>query len=134
MLSHVHIGVRDFDRAFAFYGALLPVVGWTLKFVEPGKPWAGWHPDHAERPLFVIGAPFDGAPADPGNGNMIALQAASRAIVDAAYETAMANGATSEGKPGFRPEYHEQYYGAYLRDHDGNKLCVCCHAADHGQD
>ena len=48
-------------------------------------------------------------------------------FVDQAFAIALANGGTSEGAPGLRPEYHEHYYGAYFRDPDGNKLCVACH-------
>ena len=48
--------------------------------------------------------------------------------MDRAYAVALANGGTSEGAPGLRPEYHEHYYGAYFRDPDGNKLCVACHS------
>ena len=58
---------------------------------------------------------------------MVALMAASRAMVDHAHAVALAQGATCEGPPGPRPEYHAHYYGAYFRDPDGNKLCVCCH-------
>ena len=39
----------------------------------------------------------------------------------------LARGATDEGAPGLRPHYHADYYGAYLRDPDGNKLCCVCH-------
>ena len=61
---------------------------------------------------------------------MVAFQAASRAVVRKAYEIALANGGSSEGEPGLRPEYHPAYYGAYFRDPDGNKLCVACHAEE----
>ena len=39
----------------------------------------------------------------------------------------MAHGGTDEGKPGLRPHYHENFYGAYVRDPDGNKLLAVCH-------
>ena len=42
----------------------------------------------------------------------------------------LALGAVCEGPPGLRPQYHANYYGAYFRDLDGNKLCVCCHAEE----
>lgn len=81
------------------------------------------------RPLFLIGVPFDGAPHAAGNGQMTAFLAPSRAAVDQAYALALAHGGAPEGEPGLRPEYHAHYYGAYVRDPDGNKLCVVCHAA-----
>jgi catechol 2,3-dioxygenase-like lactoylglutathione lyase family enzyme len=127
MLSHVHIGVEEFDRAFAFYSALLSGLGWRLKFVERERPWAGWRPIDGDRPLILVGRPYDGEPATPGNGQMVALLAPSRETVDEFHALALTHGAVSEGAPGLRPEYHPHYYGAYVRDPDGNKLCVCCH-------
>jgi predicted lactoylglutathione lyase len=81
------------------------------------------------RPLFVIGSPYNGEMATAGNGQMIALLAPTRAGVDNAYASALKNGGRCEGAPGLRPEYHADYYGAYFRDADGNKMCVCCHDA-----
>ena len=97
------------------------------RFGERDKPWAGWHSAGGSRPLFVICTPYDGQPHQPGNGQMVAFLADSRATVRQAYETALAHGGTSEGEPGLRPQYHANYYGAYFRDPDGNKLCVACH-------
>jgi catechol 2,3-dioxygenase-like lactoylglutathione lyase family enzyme len=130
MLSHVHIGVRDFEAALALYGAVFAELGWTQKFVEPERPWAGWQPTGQDRPLFLIGRPYDGGEAQPGNGQMVALLAESRQAVDRAYLAALAHGALDDGRPGLRPEYHPAYYGAYVRDRDGNKLCVCSHRAE----
>ena len=102
-------------------------LGFTLKFSEPENLWAGWMNPSAERPLFLIGRPYDGSSAAPGNGQMIALLAPSRDAVDRCYARAMANGAQNEGEPGLRPHHHPNYCGAYFRDPDGSKLCVCCH-------
>jgi len=127
MFSHVHIGITNFERAFAFYKSVMDELGFALKFSEPEKPWAGWMPTGAERPLLLIGRPYDGKHASPGNGQMVALLAPSRDAVDRCYARALAIGGQSEGAPGLRPHYHPNYYGAYFRDPDGNKLCVCCH-------
>ena len=127
MLSHVHIGVTDFQRAFAFYSVVMDVLGFPLRFSEPEKPWAGWKPVDADRPLFLIGNPYNWERAAAGNGQMVALLAPSRDAVDRCYAAAIASGGQSEGPPGLRPQYHANYYGAYFRDPDGNKLCVCCH-------
>lgn len=131
MLSHVCVGVSDFDRAMVFYSALMRELGLLLKFCEREKPWAGWVAPEMPRPLFLIGHPYDGAPASSGNGQMIALLARDRKVVDRSHAAALANGALCEGPPGLRPEYHPHYYGAYFRDPDGNKLCVCCHEPDY---
>jgi catechol 2,3-dioxygenase-like lactoylglutathione lyase family enzyme len=130
MISHTTIGITDFERAFAFYNAVLPELGVVLKFSEPEKPWAGWMAPGVARPLFLIARPFDGQAHGAGNGQMVALLAGTRAVVDRVYAKALACGAISEGAPGLRPQYHANYYGAYFRDLDGNKLCVCCHEAE----
>jgi catechol 2,3-dioxygenase-like lactoylglutathione lyase family enzyme len=129
MLSHIHVGVADFPRAWRFYEAVLPLLGLKVRFTEFEKHWGGWQSPDKTRPLFLIGKPFDGQPANSGNGHMTAFLAADRATVDRAYAAALAAGRTSEGGPGLRPHYHPNYYGAYFRDPDGNKLCVCCHDA-----
>ena len=127
MLSHVFLGVTDFERALGFYEILMETLGYQRKFLEPERPWAGWQKPGQSRPLFLIGAPYDKHPHDPGNGQMVALLARSRGDVDRAYAVALENGGTSEGEPGLRPEYHQDYYGAYFRDTEGNKLCVAIH-------
>jgi catechol 2,3-dioxygenase-like lactoylglutathione lyase family enzyme len=129
MYSHIFLGVNDFDRALAFYRKLMPVLGIQERFCESERPWAGWqsHPD--PRPLFLIGKPHNQQAHEPGNGQMVAFIAKHRGVVDQAHEVAIANGGTSEGPPGLRPEYHADYYGAYFRDTEGNKLCVVCHSS-----
>ena len=130
MFSHIFIGVTDFDRALTFYEPLMLALGVEQRFCERGRPWAGWQSSPDTRPLLLIGSPFNGEPHQPGNGQMVAFLAGSRQLVDQVYALALANGGTCEGKPGLRPEYHANYYGAYFRDPDGNKLCVACHRAE----
>ncbi|MDR5781647.1 VOC family protein [Caballeronia sp. LZ065] len=127
MFSHVFVGVTDFDRAFHFYSAVLNELGLTLKFCERDRSWAGWVAASASRPLFLIGHPHDGNPATCGNGQTIAFTAPDRRAVDRAYANARALDGGCEGAPGLRPQYHPHYYGAYFRDPDRNKICVCCH-------
>ncbi|MDO6415694.1 VOC family protein [Sphingomonas sp. BIUV-7] len=128
MLSHTTLGVSDVQAARRLYDPLMARLGLELKFAD--TIWAGWKHPRAERPLFIITRPFDGGAAAVGNGHMIALLAASRALVDECHALALDHGGTDEGRPGLRPDYHADYYGAYFRDLDGNKLCVCCHAGE----
>lgn len=132
MFSHVFIGVSDFERALGFYSALMDSLGIQGRFCEPGTPWAGWHSAGGVRPLLVIARPHDGQAHAPGNGQMTALLAPDRAAVDRAHAVALAHGGSDEGAPGLRPHYHANYYGAYFRDTEGNKLCVACHTGDGG--
>jgi catechol 2,3-dioxygenase-like lactoylglutathione lyase family enzyme len=127
MISHVTVGVGDFARALQFYRAVMGKLDVEARFCDDAGGWAGWQPIGGGRPLFVICKPYDGAPYSAGNGQMVALLASSRAQVDAAHAAALASGGYCEGAPGLRPHYHPNYYGAYFRDTEGNKLCVVCH-------
>jgi lactoylglutathione lyase len=130
MFSHIFVGANDFERAVAFYGALMTALRIEARFCNHERPWAAWQSRPDPRPLFLIGKPFNGQPHHPGNGQMVAFLAESRSVVRQAYEAALESGGTSEGEPGLRPEYHADYYGAYFRDPEGNKLCVVCHRGD----
>ena len=127
MLSHVHVGVSDFTRAVTFYSGVMQRLGFVLKFSRPEKSWAAWMEEGVARPLFFVGLPYDREAASPGNGQMVALLAKSRKAVDQCYTWAVSNGGIDEGGPAPRPHYHPNYYGAYFRDPDGNKICVCFH-------
>jgi lactoylglutathione lyase len=127
LISHVFVGVDDFERALAFYSPVMLALGNEARFCDRVRPWAGWQSNPGPRPLFLIGAPYDTLAHESGNGQMVAFLAASRDLVDRVYAVALTSGGTSEGAPGLRPHYHAHYYGAYLRDPDGNKLCVVCH-------
>lgn len=128
MFSHVTVGVADVQVARRFYNPLLGALGFVSKFAEDS--WAGWRHPWTERPLFIVTKPSDGDPASVGNGQMVAFLASSRSLVEKCYVLAIEHGAADEGKPGPRPHYHRHYYGAYFRDPDGNKLCVCYHEAE----
>ncbi|MEO3690888.1 VOC family protein [Roseateles paludis] len=129
MFSHVFLGTQDFTRARAFYEPLMALLGIPVRFVDEAKGWMGWQSEPGPRPLLLLGRPFDGQPHAAGNGQMVALQAATREQVDAFHALALSLGARDEGAPGLRPHYHAHYYGTYVRDLDGNKLCVVCHQA-----
>jgi len=101
MLSYVYYGTNDLPAAIVFYDAVLELAFW-------------------------IGLPFDGRPAGPGNGSMVAFRAVEPAQVDAFHAAALAHGGVSEGEPGFRRHYGPDFYAAYVRDRDGNKLAAVC--------
>ena len=71
--------------------------------------------------------PFDEQPTGVGNGAMTAFLANGPAMIDRLYDIAMRMGGSDEGGPGFRPQYGEGFYGAYVRDPDGNKLAFVCY-------
>lgn len=125
MYSHVTAGTNDLDRARAFYDAVLGAIGLKRHWNYPQS--SGYAPANELRPQFWIMRPFDERPARAANGMMPGFLAPDRAAVDAFYREALRHGGQDEGPPGLRPHYHPHYYGAYVRDPDGNKFCACCH-------
>ncbi len=127
MFSHITLGTNDLEGALQFYDAILEPLGIVRLLSSPEHGFAAYgHP--GERPGLFVCLPFNEKEATAGNGTHVALLASSREAVDAFHACGLALGATDEGAPGPRPHYHEHYYGAYLRDLDGNKLQACCHA------
>jgi catechol 2,3-dioxygenase-like lactoylglutathione lyase family enzyme len=126
MFSHVTIGTNDMEKAKAFYDGVLTPLGLVRRADYPEAIGYG-HPEG--RPQVWIVRPLDKQAASAGNGVTIGLDAANRPAVDAAHGGGMAAGGTDEGSPNLRPHYHANYYGAYLRDPDGNKICIVCHQA-----
>lgn len=126
MFSHVTVGTRDLERAGRFYDAVLAPLGLKRRAVTPdgGPPAFCWVSERALLPRFYVYIPRDGALATSGNGSMVAFLAPSRDTVISAYAAGRENGGTDEGEPGDRPHYGRGYYGAYLRDPDGNKVHI----------
>jgi catechol 2,3-dioxygenase-like lactoylglutathione lyase family enzyme len=117
MLGYATIGVNDMDRAVAFYDALLAEVGAQQLIGMDRIKFYGTAPDAA---MLAICIPYDEETPNPGNGNMVAIPGGTREGVDKLYAKAIELGATDEGEPGERMPV---FYGAYVRDPDGNKLC-----------
>jgi catechol 2,3-dioxygenase-like lactoylglutathione lyase family enzyme len=117
VLSHVSLGTNDFARAKAFYDAVLGTlqIGCVMDF--PGGAGYG-----RAFPEFWIQSPHDGGPASVGNGVHICFLATSMDEVNAFHAKALELGGRDDGAPGYRPEYSQNYYGAFVRDLDGNKI------------
>lgn len=118
------VGVKDIQRAAAFYDEVLGMLGATRKMDY--EKFILWN-DAADKPSFSICIPYDGNPATVGNGSMIAFPVAGPEDVQKIYECAIKNGATDEGSPGMRDG---GYYIGYFRDLDGNKLAVYHYDSD----
>ncbi len=120
-IGYVTIGALDVEKALPFYDAVLGAIGYHRAFLDGG--WAGYGPRDGDANVFIC-PPFDGEPARPGNGIMLAFLAPSKDAVQAAYDAALAQGGADEGAPGPRPADSTSFYGAYVRDLTGNKLCI----------
>ena len=118
MLGYATIGVSDMARAEEFYNALLAEVGAKQLFGQDRIKFYGTGPGAA---MLAICIPYDEAAQHPGNGTMIAIPGGSDEGVNKLYAKAIELGATDEGEPGER--IPDVFYGAYVRDPDGNKLC-----------
>jgi len=121
------VGTQDLERAKGFYTPLFESMGLSLCYEDAQV--ASWgDPDDETVPRFFSCYPFDGAPAQAGNGTMTTFRLHTAAHVDALHEMAIAGGGRDEGAPGFRPErYGNTFYVAYIRDPDGNKLAFACY-------
>ncbi|NNF15724.1 MAG: VOC family protein [Gammaproteobacteria bacterium] len=128
MFSHIGLGVNDIERSRSFYDGVMEVLGCNCH--SSSDKWAGYgRPSDkttGEDSLW-IGVPLDGQPATHGNGTYVAINALNRQMVDQAYKMAISLGGADEGKPGIRAEAHPDFYAAYVRDPDGNKLAFVCH-------
>jgi catechol 2,3-dioxygenase-like lactoylglutathione lyase family enzyme len=118
VLDHVGVPVSDFERSKRFYEEALSPLGYEL-IMEPSVSAAGF--GRSGKPDFWI------VQGEPGQAFHIAFAAADRATVDAFYEEAIAAGGRDNGGPGLRPEYHSNYYGAFVLDPDGNNAEAVCH-------
>lgn len=132
MLSYVYLGTNDLERATAFYDAVLKPLG-MQRCVTGDKEWdrisAGWgiYEDDGARELALwVGIPFNHQPATTGNGTMVAFSARSWNAVDEFHAAALRHGGTCEGAPRLRTHYNPDFYAAYVRDPDGNKLAAVC--------
>lgn len=117
ILSHVSLGTNDYPRAKAFYDAVLATlqIGCVMEF--PG--YAGFG---RKFPEFWIQLPYDQGRASVGNGVHVAFLANSVDEVNAFHAKALELGGQDEGAPGYRKEYSDNYYAAFVRDPDGHKI------------
>lgn len=124
MFLYITLGTNELARARAFYDAIMPALGLAFRAADDSEIGYGL-PDDSRIRLWIT-LPFDGQPATIGNGSMPAFIAPDRAAVDAFHRLALAHGGSDEGAPGLR--YKPDFYSAYVRDPDGNKLSAVCEA------
>ncbi|MCK7550668.1 VOC family protein [Marinobacter goseongensis] len=117
MIGYVTLGVSDMAKAKQFYSDLLGDLGAKILLDMERIAFIG---KNMGSPMLAVCKPFNGEPNHPGNGNMLAIQPGSKEAVDAHYHKAIELGATCDGEPGQR--IPNQFYGAYVKDPDGNKL------------
>ena len=109
VLDHVDIRVSDRDASQRFYETVLPVLGRTERTIE------STHIDWGDFSIVSDGQPV-------AKHLHIAFYAPSHELVDAFHRAGVEAGYADDGAPGPRPQYGEDYYGAFLRDPDGNSV------------
>jgi catechol 2,3-dioxygenase-like lactoylglutathione lyase family enzyme len=125
MLDHIGLGISDYERSKAFYAkALKPLgIGIIMEVTAEqtgGEPAVGF--GKGPKPFFWLGA-------EESSGKVhVAFLADDRKTVDAFYKAAIAAGGRDNGKPGLRPHYHPDYYGAFVLDPDGHNIEAVCHS------
>ena len=132
MFTYVCLGTNDLARSVRFYDPVMAALGHQRCHTPGENDWdglAGWgsYSDRGMREIALwLGKPFDGQAASFGNGVMVAFKASSWAQVDAFHAAALAHGGSCEGPPGLRIHYNPDFYAAYVRDPEGNKLAAVC--------
>src|SRR5579864_3964462 len=129
MLDHVSLGVSDIARSRSFYDAALRPLG-LVRIVDFG---GGRGSDYGAAPG-SLGVEFtitrESGVQAPVAGAHLCFRAPDRAAVRAFHAAALEAGGSDDGAPGLRPRYHAAYYAAFVRDPDGNRIEVVCHAPE----
>jgi catechol 2,3-dioxygenase-like lactoylglutathione lyase family enzyme len=122
VLDHVSLQVDDLPASTRFYDTVLATIGGRRLLEVSGAVGYG-----VDRPTFWLGATTTG---DGFRESHLAFRAPTRDAVVAFWEAALATGAEGLHAPRVWPEYHPTYFGAYVRDPDGNNVEAVCHAPE----
>jgi catechol 2,3-dioxygenase-like lactoylglutathione lyase family enzyme len=125
VIDHLGINCADWDKSKAFYDKVLGVLGYTRQM--DFQVAIGYGRDG--KPDFWIADMSAGDATGPNRENHVAFQAADADAVTAFYEAAVETGAESLHAPRLWPEYHPGYFGAFVRDPDGNNVEAVFHGA-----
>jgi len=118
MIGYMTVGVHDMERAKKFYTDIFAEQGAKI-VIDSGR--IAVIGTERGKPMLAVCEPYDKEAPTPGNGVMVAFPTSTKDEAEALYHRAMSLGATDEGQPGQR--IPDRFYGAYVRDPDGNKLC-----------
>jgi catechol 2,3-dioxygenase-like lactoylglutathione lyase family enzyme len=117
MFDHIGFPVSNLAKSRAFYVAALTPLG--IGVIVESPEWVAF--GASGRAQFWVGSR-----GSPPTGVHLAFAAANRAEVRAFYAAALGAGGTDNGAPGLRPQYHPNYYGAFVLDPDGHNVEAVC--------
>ena len=122
MIDHISIGVNDLKSSTAFYKEVLAPLDYELRDDRPATAGFGRRgKPHSE---FWLNARPGMPKVSPDSGTHICLRTRTPEAVKAFYDAAIRLGAIDDGAPGIRPGYSNNYYAAFIRDVDGNRIEV----------
>lgn len=124
MIDHISLATADLGKARRFYTAAFAPLGAVEVAVTEVS--AGWSVNGSDD-FYVNLVAADSVSNNPKTH--YAFSAPSRAAVDAFYAAALDNGGKDDGAPGLRPQYHPNYYAAFVIDPDGRHIEAVCHRA-----
>lgn len=119
LIDHVQLVVRDLAASRRFYDAVFAALDIPLGGEAADYFWVD--------ELFISSADSKAAQGHLTGRHHLAFQAKDRAAVDAFHKAALAAGGKDNGAPGLRPDYHPNYYGAFVIDPEGNNIEAVCH-------
>jgi catechol 2,3-dioxygenase-like lactoylglutathione lyase family enzyme len=127
MIDHLGLSVSDLGKSRAFYTKALAPLGYSVMMEFPGALGFGAQAPPPGTPM-AQGKPDFWLGQGPSSGKVhVAFTSADRKTVDAFHAAALAAGGKDNGKPGLRPQYHPNYYGAFVFDPDGNNIEAVTH-------
>ena len=133
MIDHTGVIASDFPKSKAFYAAALGAIGIAVVKEFPASVTGNTDVAGYGAPKTStqeLSPEFWLARGEPGSIPVhIAFRVSSRALVDAFYNAAIAAGGRDNGAPGLRPQYHPNYYGAFVLDPDGHNIEAVCREA-----
>lgn len=125
MISYVTIGTDDVQTSAKFWEVVLAPLGYKKFWEGAGVGFAIDGDSNKPGSVWVMN-PYNKQKAVPSNGTMIGFNAPTKESVDEFHANAIANGGTCEGPPGVREDYGPNFYVAYIRGIDGNKVSALC--------
>lgn len=120
MIDHMSLSVKDYEKSKKFFSEALKPIGYSV-LMDYGVA-VGLGSDN--KPDFWL------TQNDNTQKSHIAFLAKNRSQVDEFHKAALEAGGTDNGAPGLRPNYHPNYYGAFIIDFDGNNIEVVCHSPE----
>jgi catechol 2,3-dioxygenase-like lactoylglutathione lyase family enzyme len=126
MIDHVSVGVRDLEQSRRFYDAVLQPLGVVriVDFEQRGSDYGAMAGSLGVEFTITV-EPGDSLPS---RGMHVCFRAPDRAAVQKFHAAALRSGGRDDGEPGLRPQYHRDYFAAFVVDPDGHRVEAVCHA------